>query len=115
MFKLTYSDQAEADLIALFDFLVNSHVALGASYPEAVNQAIDRSQEITKQARILANVPYQGTLWAEAQTGLRWVTKNRAIFYFKPVAEVSELRILAVFYGGQDHHAIMSKRLGLSH
>lgn len=63
----------------------------------------------------LGDVPFQGTRWSDARAELRWVTKERAIFYFETNSEREELRILAVFYGGQDHHAIMSRRLGLSH
>lgn len=44
--------------------------------------------------------------------GLRCVTKERAIFYFKVDDEAKVVQILAIFFSGQDHQRHILKRLG---
>ncbi len=39
-------------------------------------------------------------------------TKGRAIFYFTVDGEAHVVRVLAVFFGGQDHQRQILKRLG---
>jgi plasmid stabilization system protein ParE len=60
----------------------------------------------------LARAPYQGTLLPSVVPGLRQVTKNRAIFYFDLDEERQLLRVLAIFFGGQDHRRRFLARLG---
>ena len=55
--------------------------------------------------------PHQGTLRTKMVPGLRSVTKDRAIFYFTVDDEARLVRVLAVFFGGQDHQREMLKRL----
>ena len=43
--------------------------------------------------------------------GLRSVTKDRAIFYFTIDEGKHVVRVLAVFFGGQDHQREMLKRM----
>ena len=51
----------------------------------------------------LGQAPLQGTLWPDLLPDLRWVIKNRAIFYFRVDERAAVLRVLAIFFGGQDH------------
>ena len=60
----------------------------------------------------LGRAPFQGTLREELRPGLRQVTRNRAVFYFEVDAAGKELRVLAVFFGSQDHVVRMLHRLG---
>jgi len=59
----------------------------------------------------LADLPHQGTLHPKVMPGLRSVTKNRANFYFTVDDEAQIVRVLAVFFGGQDHQRAMLVRL----
>ena len=59
----------------------------------------------------LGEAPHQGTLRADLLPGLRSVTKDRAIFYFDIDDDRRTVRILAVFFGGQDHTRRMLMRL----
>jgi hypothetical protein len=39
-------------------------------------------------------------------------TRNRAVFYFEVEEATGQVRVLAVFFGGQDHVARMLRSLG---
>ena len=56
--------------------------------------------------------PFQGTLRDDLMPGLRQVTKNRAIFYFLVDEAAGQVRVLATFFGGQDHLRRMLARIG---
>jgi toxin ParE1/3/4 len=56
-------------------------------------------------------VPFQGTLREDLLAGLREVTKQNAIIYFISDAQSETVRVLAVFFGGQDHRRHMLLRL----
>ena len=47
----------------------------------------------------------------EIGDGLRHVTKNRAVIYFDVYEATQSIRVIAVFFGGQDHQRHMLKRL----
>ena len=59
----------------------------------------------------LGRAPHQGTLRPELLPGLRGVTKDRAVFYFATDDEAEVVRVLAVFFGGQDHQRRMLLRV----
>ena len=66
---------------------------------------------IVTAARALTRAPYQGTLCPELGPNIRRVTKDRAIFYFDLIEDRHLVRILAIFFGGQDHDALILARL----
>jgi len=43
--------------------------------------------------------------------GLRHLALDRAVYWFRPRAEQRDIKVLAVFFGGQDHQRRMSVRL----
>lgn len=107
-------ERAEAvtrDLELIFDFLFESAIALGEDTQTAFDRAAARIVAIEAAAISLARAPHQGTLREDVAPGLRQVTKDRAIFYFDLDAEARCLRLLAVFFGGQDHRRHMLRRL----
>ena len=55
--------------------------------------------------------PHQGTLMPDLGPGLRRVTRERAIFYFETDDIAQRVRVLAIFFGGQDHQRRMLVRL----
>ena len=114
-YRIIRTQRSDDDLVEIFEFLVQSHVMLGSGYDTAVEMASNRLNDIRGQIRQLADAPFQGTLWSDAHEGLRWVTKDRTIYYFEADKQRSEVRILAIFFGGQDHEAIMKKRLLTKH
>lgn len=99
------------DLEEIFDHLMTSHVNLGSSTAEAFDLAARRLSAIEQEIQTLGRTPHQGTLWPEILPGLRWVTKNRAIFYFRVDDAARRLDLLAIFHGTQDHKAHILTRI----
>ena len=61
--------------------------------------------------RTLATAPHRGVLHPELGPNVRHLTKDRVIFYFQVVEDIETVRILAIFFGGQDHQTHIRKRL----
>jgi len=99
------------DLEAIFDHLFAAHLDLGASPAEALDRAEARLIRIEADLAELGRVPHRGTLWPEVMPGLRWVTVDRAIFWFIVDEAAGEVRVLAVFFGGQDHKTRLLERI----
>lgn len=59
-------------------------------------------------------MPFRGTLWPDPLAELHWITENLAIFYLQMDETVALVRVLAVFFGGQDHRMkVLSRRFAL--
>ena len=110
-YSLARGDQVTRDLERIYDFLFASYVGFGDPPEEADIDARERVLQIEIAMEALAAVPHQGTLHADMLPGLRSVTKDRAIFYFTVDDEARVVRVLAIFFGGQDHQRDMLKRL----
>jgi toxin ParE1/3/4 len=101
----------DRDLAAIFDSLTESFVAFGEDPASAAKSAAKRLRGIETAMLSLGNAPHQGTLRPDLLPGLRSVTKDRAIFYFDVDDGRRLVRVLAIFFGGQDHQRLMLKRL----
>ena len=111
-FEIIRSLDSDRDLRVILRHLVDSYVNLGDSLPDAIHRASTRARMIEADIDTIALAPHQGTLLPEFSPGLRSVTKNRAVIYFKADDGAQVIRILAIFFGGQDHRRHMLKRLG---
>ena len=111
-YKVVRSALSDHDLELIFDHLFNSYVALGDVVSDAIERAGLRIQKIEDDMEALASAPFQGTLRPDLMPGLRNVTKDKAIFYFLVDEDAELIRVLAVFFGGQDHQRHMLLRLG---
>ena len=110
-YRVEASDQAEIDLGDILQFLYESFRAFGDDDRDAFDRAAARVRAIRQAMRSLGPVPHQGTLRPDLGPGLRNVTKDRAILYFEVDDGAERVRILAVFFGGQDHRGAMLRRL----
>jgi plasmid stabilization system protein ParE len=110
-YKVTTTSVADRDLDSLFDYLYGTHLRFGHNRTRAFALAAKRLETVKRDLRSLGNAPHQGTLRPHLMAGLRNVTKDRAIFYFLVDEDARELRVLAVFFGGQEHQRAMLKRL----
>ena len=110
-YEVVRAERCDADLEIVFDFLVRSYTEIGEHPTEALERAVARLREIEDDLARLGDAPHQGTLWSELRPGLRWVTKRREIFYFDTDDAAACVRVLAVFYGGQDHRRAVLDRL----
>ena len=110
-YRVLRSVACDHDLSLIFDHLFETYQDLGDAPDEAFARASARIRSIEDDMEGLGRVPVQGTLWPELLPHLRWVTKNRAIFYFQIDEAAAVVCILAAFFGGQDHRMKMLLRL----
>ena len=102
---------ANEDLELIFDHLVNAYQELGDAPVVALDRAAIRLAGIENDLARLGHVPFQGTLDPQIMEELRHVTKNRAVYYFT-TDEIDEVvRVLGVFFGGQDHRRHILARI----
>ncbi len=109
-YEVIRSEDVERDLELLFDHLLESYLAFGDELTEAFERASVRIRSIDKDIELLGQTPFQGTLSPHLLPGLRNVTKNKAIFYFEVLEDRQQVKLLAVFFGAQDHQRHMLKR-----
>lgn len=100
-----------ADLVDISVHVARAALSFGHAPDEAMAMARRRLEQIETAMTALARAPHQGTLMPHLMPGLRAVTKDRAIFYFTLDEAAETVQVLAIFHGGQDHHARMLRRL----
>ena len=110
-FDIVRSERCDTDLELIFDHLFAAYCELGDPVPDAFDRAVQRLRGIEGEINRLGEVPYQGTLPPSIMDGLRHVTKNSAVFYFIVDDAEQRLRVLGVFFGGQDHRAHILRRI----
>jgi toxin ParE1/3/4 len=110
-FAIEFSADAEADFDLIFDHLFESYVAFGESTEEALDHAAQRVMKIRKATDRLARFPLRGTARDDILPGIRYLAIARAIYRFDVNQTARKVRILAVFFGGQDHTRHMLVRL----
>lgn len=111
VYEVEVSEQAVLDLADIFQFLHDSFRAFGDDDEIAFDRAESRIREIADAMLGLGAVPRQGTRRPDLGEGVRNVTKGRAIFYFEVREDRQSLVVLAAFFGGQDHLAVMIDRM----
>lgn len=110
-YKILRSPEVGRDLDLIFDHLLQSYIALGDPTSDAFARAVQRIDLIKSDMDALARTPHQGNLDPGIMPGLRHVTKNRSVFYFHVDDAAEIVRVVAVFFGGQDHRRHMLRRL----
>jgi plasmid stabilization system protein ParE len=110
-YKVIRSVGCEEDLELIFDHLVNAYQDLGDLPDVALDQAARRLVGIENDLARLGDVPFQGTLEPQIMAGLRHVTKNRAVVYFTADETDETVRVLGIFFGGQDHRRHILARI----
>ncbi|MGI9504401.1 MAG: type II toxin-antitoxin system RelE/ParE family toxin [Geminicoccaceae bacterium] len=110
-YRVLRSVACDHDLSLIFDHLFATYQNLGDAPDESFERPSARIRAIEDDMEAIGRMPIQGTLWPDLLSELRWVTKNRAIFYFQVDETASVVRVLAVFFGGQDHWMKMLLRL----
>jgi plasmid stabilization system protein ParE len=112
VFRIVRSKASTEDLRIIFRHLIDSYVSLGDDVSQAADRALRRMDGIERDLQSIARSPHQGTLTSyPGFDSVRHVTKNKVVFYFQVQETQKVLRLLAVFFGGQDHQRHMLKRL----
>ncbi|QQP93637.1 hypothetical protein IGS68_31955 (plasmid) [Skermanella sp. TT6] len=99
------------DLALIESFLFKTFRNLGDSPEDAGDRAAARVKAAAAYMRTFDRNPHRGTEHPGIWPGLRTVTKEKFIFYFEIDEVRSEVRILAVFFGGEDHTQRIIDRL----
>ncbi len=110
-YAIEFSADAEADFGLIFDHLFESYVAFGEAPEEALARAAQRVMDIRRAAGRLATFPVRGTARDDVFPGIRFVAIAGALYWFDVDQTTRTVRILAVFFGGQDHVSRMLVRL----
>ena len=110
-FRLEFSAEAEHDFGLIFDHLLRSYLDFGESLESALDHAAARVLEIRSAAERILTAPHRGERHEDILPGLRHLTIGRAIYWFDIDEAGRTVRVLAVFFGGQDHVRHMMTRL----
>lgn len=110
-YRLEFSDAAERDFGLIFDHLLRSYLEFGEGLETAIDRAETRIVEIRAAAERILTAPHRGERHDDLLPGLRHLSIGRAIYWFDVDEQRNTVRILAVFFGGQDHVRNMLVRL----
>lgn len=103
MWTVEFAAAAERDFELILDHLLLSYQEFGDDFDEAFDRAERRIGAIQSAARELAEIPFQGTLRPDILPGLRFVRRDKAVFWFVANEDREVVQVLAVFFGSQDH------------
>ena len=110
-FAIEFSADSERDFELIFDHLFESYRAFGERTEEALERAARRVIGIRAAAERLTAFPIRGTPCNDVLPGVRYLAIDRAIYWFDVDERARKVRILAIFFGGQDHVRHMMVRL----
>ena len=110
-YKVRRAANVTRDLDLIEEHLVQVYQDLGDDAAHATERAIARIDEALAYMRTFATHPYRGTEHPHIRPGLRTVTSRSFVFYFEVEEPSSEVRILAIFFGGADHRRQIMDRL----
>jgi len=99
------------DLDLIEEHLVKAYQDFGEGLEHATERAAARIDEALGYMRTFATHPHRGTEHPAIRSGLRTVTHKNFVFYFEIDEALSEVRILATFFGGADHRRQIMDRL----
>jgi plasmid stabilization system protein ParE len=99
------------DLDLIEDHLVQAYRAFGDDLEHAMRRAAGRIEAALGYMRTFAAHPHRGSEHPKIQPGIRTVTDQNFVFYFEIDDGASEVKILAVFFGGADHRRQILDRL----
>ena len=110
-FRLEFAAAAERDFGLIFDRLLRSYPDIGESPESALDRAELRIAEIRAAAERILVAPHRGERDDDILPGLRHLAIGQAIYRFDVDEPRETVRVLAVFFGGQDHIRRMMTRL----
>lgn len=110
-FRLEFAAEAEHDFGLIFDHLLQSYLDFGESPESAFDHAESRITEIRRTAERILTAPHRGARHDDILPGLRHLAISRAIYRFDVDESREVVRVLAVFFGAQDHVRHMLVRL----
>jgi toxin ParE1/3/4 len=110
-YRIEFAEASERDLELIFDHLFESYLSFGESTDQALDHAGQRIMGIRAAAERLALFPERGIARADILPGLRFMVMERAIYWYDVDDQARMVRVLGLFFGGQDHIRRMLIRL----
>jgi len=110
-YKIEFAEASERDLELIFDHLFESYLGFGESTVHALEHAALRISDIRAAAASLTLIPERGTARGDILPGLRFMVMDRATRWYDIDDEARTVRVLGIFFGGQDHIRRMLIRL----
>ena len=110
-YKVRRAADVTRDLDLIEEHLVKSYQEFGEDFESAVERAAVWIDDALSYMRSFVTHPHRGTEHAKIRPGIRTVTDKIFIFYFEVDDLMSEVRILAIFFGGIDHRQQIMDRL----
>lgn len=108
---VVFAADAASDLGLIEDHLIQAYQAFGESPSEAAQRAEVRIDAIIASAERLVVAPYRGEAREDMLPGVRYLAIDKAVYWFLPDPDARQIRVLAVFFGAQDHQRHMLVRL----
>lgn len=108
---VTFATGAVDDLALIEEHLNRAYRDFGELPAEAAHHAEARIDAIIAATERLAGAPFRGAVHDDLMPGLQHLALDRAVHWFVPDAARREVRVLAKFFGGQDHQRHMLVRL----
>ena len=110
--KVVLTNSAMEDLRKIFRHLFAAHRdGFGRTPREARDLAAARVKSVERTAARLATAPHRGTQHVVGTRTYRHVTIDRAIYWFTLDEPSETVRVIGIFYGGQEHLDRMLGRL----
>jgi toxin ParE1/3/4 len=109
--EVVFSADAVEDFALIEEHLRQAYLGFGESQPAASLHAHERVDALIATAERLSAAPFRGEAHDGLLPGLRHLALDGAIFWFIPVEQSRQVKVLAVFFGGQDHQRHMLVRL----
>ncbi len=110
-YRIEFTASAEADLFAIVDYLTESYRSFGENAAEALARADRRQILIRANAQRIAEAQHRGARPFDLAPELRHLTMGRAIYWFEIDEASATVRIVAMFFGADDHLPAMQKRM----
>jgi toxin ParE1/3/4 len=108
---VAFAADTARDLALIEDHLCSAYQTFGESADEATHHAQSRIDRIIIAAERLATAPFRGEARDDLLPGLRHLMLAGAVYWFVPDARAHHIRVLAIFFGAQDHQRHMLVRL----
>jgi toxin ParE1/3/4 len=100
-----------ADISRIRKHLIRSYQEFGDTRTVATERANSRIREAFDYMQTFATHPHRGTVHPELRDSVRHVTDRQFVYYFEVEDQLAEVRIISVFFGGEDHLEHIAKHL----
>ncbi|MBR0641221.1 hypothetical protein [Plastoroseomonas hellenica] len=110
-YRILLAADVPLDLERIEEHLVRSYSDFGEDETSAAERAAERIAGALAYMETFHVQPHRGTEHPEVLLGIRNVTHERFIYYFRVGDPAGEVRILAVFFGGVEHRRQIADRL----